>query len=94
MEVAAAKEAEDKVVAADAVAVREVPAAVVKMEMVVAAVAVVVKVVLAEALDQRDVLESGTSAVRGSQVRMAGLPRLTVRRAVFLSHPCQPANSF
>jgi hypothetical protein len=89
VEVAAAKEAEDKVVVAVAVVDRVVRVA----EAKVAVVDVAVRVVLAAALDQRDVLESGTSAVRGSQVKMAGLPRLTVRRAVFLSHPCQQASS-
>jgi hypothetical protein len=36
-------------------------------------------------VDNKDVLESGTSAVRGSQVKMAGLPRLTRQPGQFLS---------
>jgi hypothetical protein len=51
-----------------------------------AAVAVAkVVAVYAVRVGNKDVLESGTSAVRGSQVKMAGLPRLTRQPGLFLS---------
>ena len=43
------------------------------------------KVAQVVVVDNKDVLESGTSAVRGSQVKMAGLPRLTRQPGQFLS---------
>ena len=67
--------------------------------VVVREVAVVVadKVVLAAAVkavaeDNKDVLESGTSAVRGSQVRMADLPCLTVHQGLCKNPKRQPAS--
>jgi hypothetical protein len=56
----------------------------------VAAAKVVVAVSLAET--NKDVLESGTSAVRGSQARMAGLPRLTKLQGLSLNRTPQPAS--
>jgi hypothetical protein len=40
----------------------------------------------------KDVLESGTSAVRGSLARMAGLPRLTKSQGLYLNQMPQPAS--
>jgi hypothetical protein len=40
----------------------------------------------------KDVLESGTSAVRGSLARMAGLPRLTKLQGLYLNQMPQPAS--
>ena len=59
---------------------------------VVVEVAEVVRVVLAAAVDHKDVLVSGTSAVRGSQVKMAGLPKLTRHRGPFPNQMLLPAS--
>jgi hypothetical protein len=85
-----------RVVAEVAVVVRVVLAAD-RMEMVVVdkagvEVAEVVRVVLAAAVDHKDVLVSGTSAVRGSQVKMAGLPKLTRHRGPFPNQMLLPAS--
>jgi len=84
---------------------REIPDKVVEVVdeevkmVVVREVAVVVadKVVLATAVkavaeDNKGVLESGISAVRGSQVRMTDLPRLTVHRGLCKNPMPLPAN--
>ena len=69
---------------AAAVAVAKVAAEVAKAAADKAvAVAEVGKVAQVVVVDNKDVLESGTSAVRGSQVKMAGLPKLTSHRGPF-----------
>ena len=67
-------------------------AAAVAVAKVGVAVAEVARVVLAAAVDHKDVLVSGTSAVRGSQVKMAGLPRLTRHRGPFPNQMPLPAS--
>ena len=76
------------------VAVAKVAAEVAKVVVDKAGVAVaeVVRVVLAAAVDHKDVLGSGTSAVRGSQVKMASLPKLTRHRGPFPNQMPLPAS--
>ena len=50
------------------------------------------KVAQVVVVDHKDVLVSGTSAVRGSQVKMAGLPKLTRHRGPFPNQIPLPAS--
>jgi hypothetical protein len=57
-----------------------------------AVVVAVVRVRADPVVYNKDVLESGTSAVRGSLARMAGLPRLTKSQGLYLNRMPQPAS--
>jgi hypothetical protein len=73
------------------VAVGVVGKAVAVVRVAVGAAAKLVVAVNLEATN-KGVLESGTSAVRGSQARMAGLPRLTRHRGPLRNQMPQPAS--
>jgi hypothetical protein len=83
-----------KAVAVEAKAVVRAAGAAAKVEAVEdkAVVVAVVQVRVDPAETNKDVLESGTSAVRGSQARMAGLPRLTKLQGLYLNQMPQPAS--
>jgi predicted lipoprotein len=61
-------------------------------KVVARAAGAVVRVRVDPVENSKGVLESGTSAVRGSQARMAGLPRLTRHRGPLRNQMPQPVS--